>query len=114
MQLEHLILPVHDAAESVSFYTGIVGLTYEGESPPFSVVRVSTELMFQLAPWGTEGGVHLAFALSRADFDRTFDRVRAAGIEFGDAFDAVGNMRGPGVADGAKGSGRAVYFFDSD
>jgi catechol 2,3-dioxygenase-like lactoylglutathione lyase family enzyme len=112
MQLDHLILPVHDAAESVEFYTDVVGMTYEGESPPFSVVRVSPELMIQLAPWGTEGGVHLAFAMSRADFERTFDRVRAAGIEFGDAFDAVGNMRGPGEADGARGPGNAVYFFD--
>ena len=112
MQLDHLILPVHDAAESVSFYTGIVGLTYEGESPPFSVVRVSPELTLQLAPWGTEGGVHLAFALSRADFDTTFDRVRNAGNESPNSIHSVGNMRGPGDEDGAQGTGKAVYFFD--
>ncbi len=112
MQLDHLILPVHDAAESVAFYTDVVGMTYEGESGPFSVVRVTPELTLQLAPWGTEGGVHLAFALSSADFDRAFDRVRAAGIEFGDSFHSVGNMRGPGDEDGAQGPGKALYFFD--
>jgi len=112
MQLDHLILPVHDAAESVVFYTDIVGMTYDGEDGPFSVVRVSPELTVLLAPWGTEGGMHLALALSQADFDRTFDRVREAGIEFGDSFHSVGNMRGPGDEDGARGPGKAVYFFD--
>ena len=112
MQLDHLILPVHDAAESVAFYTGIVGMTYEGESPPFSVVRVTPELTLQLAPWGTEGGMHLALALSRADFDETFRRVREAGIEFGDSFHAVGNMRGPGDEAGSRGPGKVVYLFD--
>jgi hypothetical protein len=68
--------------------------------------------VIQLAPWGTKGGEHLAFALTRDEFEQVFRRVRAAAIEYGDAFDAVGNMRGPGRADGARGATHSLYFFD--
>jgi catechol 2,3-dioxygenase-like lactoylglutathione lyase family enzyme len=53
-----------------------------------------------------------AFALPRAEFDAAFDRVKAAGIPFGDSFHAVGNMQGPGVEAGSRGDGESVYFFD--
>jgi catechol 2,3-dioxygenase-like lactoylglutathione lyase family enzyme len=56
--------------------------------------------------------MHLAFALPQPEFEAVFERVKSAGIPYGDSFHAVGNMRGPGVEDGARGSGKAVYFFD--
>jgi catechol 2,3-dioxygenase-like lactoylglutathione lyase family enzyme len=112
IQLDHMILPVVDRDRSIEFFTTILGCTYEGQSEPFSVIRVTPELTLQLAPWGTEGGVHLAFALPRAEFDAVFDRVKAAGIPYGDSFHAVGNMHGPGEEDGSRGAGKAVYFFD--
>lgn len=112
MQLDHLILAVNDRQRSIEFYTDVLGLTYEGERAPFSVLRVTPDLVLQLAPWGTRGGEHLAFAMTRSELDRVLQRIRDAGIEFGDAFDAVGNMRAPGDADGARGIGRAVYLFD--
>ncbi len=112
MRLDHLILPVNDPGESVAFYERILGLASEGTSGPFSVLRVTADLTLQLAPWGTKGGEHLAFAMSRAEFDAVFARVRAAGIPFGDSFHAVGNNRGPGEEDGAHGRGKALYFFD--
>jgi catechol 2,3-dioxygenase-like lactoylglutathione lyase family enzyme len=112
IQLDHVILPVAELQPSIDFYTAIVGCTYEGETPPFSVMRVTPDFTIQLAPWGTEGGWHLAFALTRAEFDAAFDRVKAAGIPYGDSFHAVGNMQGPGMEAGARGDGEAVYFFD--
>lgn len=112
MELDHLILAVNDRDETVGFYTKVLGLRHEGEDPPFSVLRVTDRLTLQVAPWGSPGGEHLAFALSRRDFDEVFDRVRAAGIPFGDSFHDVGNMRGPGREAGARGPGEAVYFFD--
>jgi catechol 2,3-dioxygenase-like lactoylglutathione lyase family enzyme len=111
-QLDHMILPVNDAQQSIDFYTSMFGFTYEGERGPFSVVRVAPELTLQLAPWGTDGGIHLAFAMSRTEFDECFGRIRDAGIEYGDAFHTVGNMQGPGDEDGSRGSGKAVYVFD--
>ena len=110
--LDHLILKVNDRDESVRFYTEMLGFTDEGQDGPFSVLRVSPELTLQLAPWGSQGGDHLAFALSRHDFDACFERVKQAGIEYGDAFDSVGNGKGPGTETGARGPAPTVYFFD--
>ena len=112
IQLDHLILPVVDRDQSIEFFTKILGCAYEGQREPFSVIRVTPELTLQLAPWGTEGGMHLAFALARSEFDAAFERVKAAGIPYGDSFHAVGNMQGPGEEDGSRGAGKAVYFFD--
>ena len=112
MQLDHLILPVAELDPSIEFFTTILGCTYEGRREPFSVIRVTPDLTLQLAPWGTEGGTHLAFALPRPEFEAVFERVKAAGIPYGDSFHAVGNMQGPGEEDGSRGMGQAVYFFD--
>ena len=112
MRLDHMILTVNDPKESVAFYTRILGFAGEGQRGPFTVLRVSPDYVLQLAPWGTKGGEHLAFAMARDEFDAVFTRVRDAGLEYGDAFDAVGNMRGPGEAEGAHGVSRSLYFFD--
>jgi catechol 2,3-dioxygenase-like lactoylglutathione lyase family enzyme len=111
-QLDHLILAVNDIQQSIEFYTRIVGLIYEGQREPFAVIRVTPHFVVQLAPWGTKGGEHLAFSMTRAEFEAVFARIRAAGIEYGDSFHAVGNMRGPGEESGAEGMGKALYFFD--
>ena len=112
VDLDHIILAVNDRDETLAFYTDVLGLRYEGESPPFSVVRVTDRLTIQIAPWGSGGGEHLAFAMTRDEFDQVFARVRQAGIPFGDSFHDVGNMQGPGDEAGARGPGKAVYFFD--
>lgn len=111
-RLDHLILPVNDPAASVAFYERILGFVSEGQRGPFSILRVADDLTLQLAPWGTQGGEHLAFAMTRHEFDAAFARVRAESIPYGDAFDTVGTGRGPGDEDGARGPGKAVYFFD--
>ncbi len=112
MVLDHLILHVNDIDETVSFFTKILGLEYAGEQDPFTVVRVTSEFTIQLAPWGTDGGVHLAFAMSREQFDVTFRKVRESGIEYGDSFHSVGSMAGPGEEAGAQGLGASLYMFD--
>ena len=112
IQIDHLILTVNDRAKAIEFYVGILGLKHEGEHGPFSVIRVTPGFQIQLAPWGTKGGEHLAFAMTRAEFDAVFKRVAESGIEYGDSFHTVGNMRGPGDESGAQGPGKALYFFD--
>jgi catechol 2,3-dioxygenase-like lactoylglutathione lyase family enzyme len=110
--LDHLILPVNDIAASIDFYTSVLGLTAEGQTGPFSVVRVTPDLTLQLAPWGTDGGAHLAFALEQHAFDAAFERIRAAGLDWGDSFHTVGTNGEPGEEDGAHGMGATVYTFD--
>ena len=112
MKLDHLIVKVNDLDASVAFYTSIVGLVREGMDGPFMVLRVDPELTVQLAPFGTQGNEHYAFALSPPEFAAVFARLRAAGVPYGDSFHAVGNMLGPGEETGARGVGKALYFFD--
>jgi catechol 2,3-dioxygenase-like lactoylglutathione lyase family enzyme len=112
MELDHLILAVNDLDATVGFFTDVLGLDCEGTSDPFTVIRVSPGLTLQLAPWGTTGGQHLAFAMPSDEFETTFSRIRAAGIPYGDSFHDVGNMRGPGREDGARGPAASLYVFD--
>jgi catechol 2,3-dioxygenase-like lactoylglutathione lyase family enzyme len=112
MQLDHLILAVNDRDASVAFFTDVLAFTNEGEDGPFTVIRVTPDLTLQVAPWGTSGGEHLAFSMTRAEFDATFARIRECGIPYGDSFHDVGNMQGPGREVGARGAGPTLYFFD--
>ena len=110
--IDHLILAVNDVAASVAFYVEVLVFRAEGARPPFTVVRVSEDFVLQLAPWGTEGNVHLAFALTRADFDAAFARIRERGVPYGESVHAVGTNTGPGVEEGAHGPGPTVYCND--
>ena len=112
--LDHLILTVSDARASAEFYARILGFASEGQDGPFTVLRVNEGLTLLLAPWGTKGGEHLAFAMPRAEFDETFARIKAGSVPYGDTFHEVGNEKGPGDEAGARGIGKAVYFFDPD
>ena len=113
-QIDHIILKVNDVRASLGFYVRFLGFPHEGEDGPFSVLRVGDSFTLQLAPWGTSGGEHLAFAMTHAEFDAAFARLRDGGVPYGDSFHAVGNQKGPGDESGARGMGKALYFFDPD
>ena len=110
--IDHLILNVNDVPASVDFYVNVLGFAFEGEDGPFTVIRVNEDFTLQLAPWGTGGNEHLAFALSRKDFDSAFARVKEKGIPYGDSFHSVGNNLGPGVETGARGAAPTLYMND--
>ena len=110
--IDHIILNINDVSASVDFYVNVLGFAHEGEDGPFTVIRVSEDFTLQLAPWGTKGNEHLAFALSREDFDKAFARVKEREIPYGDSFHSVGNNLGPGVETGAKGPAPTVYMND--
>jgi catechol 2,3-dioxygenase-like lactoylglutathione lyase family enzyme len=110
--LDHLVLAVNDVEESALFYSQVLGWAHEGKAEPSTVMRVTPDCTIQLAPWGTQGGQHRAFAMGRAEFEAVFQRVREGGIEFGDSFHSVGNMKGPGTEDGARGPAASIYLFD--
>ena len=110
--IDHLILNVNDIASSVDCYVNMLGFQFDGTDGPFTVIRVSADFTLQLAPWGTKGNEHYAFALSREDFDRVFARMKEKGIPYGDSFHSVGNNTGPGVESGAKGMAPTIYMND--
>jgi hypothetical protein len=86
------------------------GTTAGPDHSQSSAIGPTTRL--QLAPWGTDGGQRLAFAMSPEDSDAAFARVRATGVPYGDSFHDAGKMRGPGEEQGARGSGKAIYLLD--
>jgi catechol 2,3-dioxygenase-like lactoylglutathione lyase family enzyme len=110
--IDHLILNVNEIPSSVEFYVNVLGFKLEGEDGPFTVLRVNEGFTLQLAPWGTKGNEHLAFALSREDFDKAFVSLKEKGIPYGDSFHSVGNNSGPGIESGAKGPAPTVYMND--
>jgi catechol 2,3-dioxygenase-like lactoylglutathione lyase family enzyme len=114
IELDHLMLTVSDRAESIAFYTSVLGLTYDGDDGPFSTLRVTPAFVLLLAEGETSGGEHLAFALSEHEFGVAFQKLIDRKIPYGDRFDSVGSMRGPALETGARGIGHAVYFFDPD
>jgi len=110
--IDHLILNVNEISSSVDFYVNVLGFALEGEDGPFTVIRVNEGFTLLLAPWGTGGNEHLAFALSREAFDDAFARVKEKGIPFGDSYHAAGNNLGPGVESGARGPAPTLYMND--
>ncbi len=117
MDIDHLILKVNELDASVAFYTEVMGFSSEGMQDPFAVIRVSDTFQLQLAPWGTEGFEHLAFAVSQDQFDAIFSRVKDRAIDYGPSFHDVGEHNvgdnvGPGEEVGAKGAAPTLYFYD--
>ena len=110
--IDHLILNINEVSASVDFYVNVLGFTLEGNEGPFTVIRVNEDFTLQLAPWGTEGNAHLAFALSREAFDNAFARAKEKGIPYGDSYHSVGNNLGPGVESGARGPAPTLYMND--
>ena len=110
--LDHLILKVNDLTDSLRFYVGVMGFTDAGRDGPFTVVKAGPDCQLQLAPWGTQGFEHYAFAVTRGEFDVIFARVKAAGLGYGPTFNSVGTNTGPGEEVGARGSGTTLYFND--
>jgi catechol 2,3-dioxygenase-like lactoylglutathione lyase family enzyme len=110
--LDHIILKVNDLHDSIAFYRDVLGFALEGTDGPFTVLRAGPDFLLQLAPWGTAGFEHYAFAVSKAEFHHIFERIKAAGIAFGPAFDSVGANSEPGEETGARGLAPTLYFND--
>jgi catechol 2,3-dioxygenase-like lactoylglutathione lyase family enzyme len=110
--IDHVIVKVNDLDASIAFYRDILGFAVEGVDGPFTVVRAGRDAQLQLAPGGTPGFEHYAFATTRAEFDAIYERIRSAGIGYGPTFDAVGSNTGPGEERGARGVAPTLYFID--
>ena len=110
--IDHLILRVNDLAASIDFYVEVLGFQPAGQDGPFTVLRVDPSFVLQLAPYGTGGNEHYAYALGAQEFADAFARIKARGIPYGPRFDAVGSNTGPGVESGARGDGATLYLFD--
>lgn len=111
--LDHLILPVRDAAASARFYRDVLGFAHEGRRGPFEVVRVNADLTLDLMQRTPPEGTHLAFHLDREAFDAVRERLVERGIAYGAGpFDRDGRVAANDY--GARGNALALYFYDPD
>ncbi len=110
--VDHIIVKVNDLDVSVAFYTTVLGFEHEGTDGPFTLIRVGPTCQLQLAPWGTAGFEHYAFAVTQMEFRQIFRRIREASIAYGPTFDSVGTNTGPGEESGARGRAPTLYFYD--
>ena len=113
--LDHTIVPVNDQDESVEFYTKLLGFHYDGRggmNHVFAIIRLNDSFTLDLQRSDDVPGSHYAFAMDRAQFDQSFQAIKAAGIPYGDGPRDTANMRGPGTSTGAKGETLSVYFSD--
>jgi catechol 2,3-dioxygenase-like lactoylglutathione lyase family enzyme len=117
---DHSIVLAIDKVKSAAFYARIFGFKNLGEQPgtPFTAVRIDERsvLFFENSneqdqPWA-QGIHHYAFSMNSDEFDRIFQRIRAAGISYGDRSSEPSNMKGPGTSPGAKGEAASLYFRD--
>jgi len=110
VELDHIILSVTDVETSARFYHKVLGLKYE----PEALLRVTPRFVIQMIQRPPQVSEHLAFQVSKPDFEAAVDRLQAAAIPYGDNFDRVGNMMGPGKASGSRKEGASIYFHDPD
>jgi len=112
MVLDHTIVPVQDPEATVRFYTSILGMRDGGTVGQFSVVYVNDALTLDFRAAEEIQSRHFAFAMDADEFETIFQRIKDAGLAYGDSPWTVGNMQGPGRTHGARGPGKAVYFRD--
>jgi catechol 2,3-dioxygenase-like lactoylglutathione lyase family enzyme len=120
IMIDHTIVPSKDKKTSAVFYARIFGFEDMGERPKAVLhpVRVndSTILFFENSsdldsPWA-KGIHHIAFHFDRKQFLEVFTRIKKEGIPYGDNYAEPANMKEPGMAPGARGNGKSVYFKD--
>jgi glyoxylase I family protein len=85
--VHHVSINVHDATESVEFYTGVLGLTERSDRPEFGFGGAWLDLGGQQvhlieAAVPTDHGQHVAMRV--ADIDAAVAALRRRGIEVSD------------------------------
>ena len=99
--LNHTIVPARDKLAAARFFASIFGLNFnEQESDHFAPVRVNEMLTLLFDQDTSFDSHHYAFHVSDAEFDTIFDRIKKAGLSYGDG--ELNDWNG----------GRGVYFKD--
>lgn len=79
--LDHTIVPAHDREASARFLAGVLGLAVGAETGPFLPVAVANGVTLDyMRQDGEFPAGHYAFAMSDAEFDAAYARIRAAGV----------------------------------
>ena len=82
--LNHTIVPARDKGASAKFFADIFGLK-RGRATYFAPVKVNKSLTLLFDEDDKFESHHLAFHVSKREFDAIFGRIKAAKIAFGSA-----------------------------
>jgi catechol 2,3-dioxygenase-like lactoylglutathione lyase family enzyme len=107
--LNHTIVPARDKEAAAKFFAEIFGLTYEGPMGHFAPVRVNEQLTLDFDNAESFEAHHYAFHVSDDEFDAIFQRIQAAGVDWGSGPRSSRDRQ----LNSRKG-GRGVYFHGPD
>jgi|SRR4051812_18911697 len=83
IMLDHMIVPARDKEQAARFFARIFGLSYEGPVSHFAPVRVNGTLTLDFDTNEACHPQHLAFKVSKQEFDEIFARIKSEGIAYG-------------------------------
>jgi len=92
---------------SAKFFAHIFGLNYEGAMSHFAPVRLNDTLVMDFDTCSTFDSHHYAFKVSEPEFDAIFQRVKDAGLAYGN-----GPFSPEDMQINHRGGGRGFYFKD--
>ena len=108
IELNHTIVPAHDPQASAQFLAGILGLQVGAPVAHFTPVLLNNQVTLDYDHSDEVAEHHYAFALSDAEFEAAFGRIRDAGI----TYYADPACRQPGEVYASKNGNRGTYFRD--
>lgn len=111
-RIDHVILPVNNLQTSLTFYCEVLGFSEEGQTGPFTIVRVARDFILLLAQFENKGGMHLAFSFDQQRFDSVMHQTAKHGLSYGDRFNDAANGLGPVPQRGATGDELSLYLED--
>jgi len=82
VELNHIIVPARDKAESAQFLADILGLTPGEPSGPFVPVTVGNGVTLDFADYTEYHAQHCAFLVDDEVFDAAFSRIRERGVTY--------------------------------
>jgi catechol 2,3-dioxygenase-like lactoylglutathione lyase family enzyme len=108
IELNHTIVPAHDPVASAQFLAGILGLQVGEPVAHFTPVPLSNRVTLDYDHSDEVAEHHYAFALSDAEWEAAFGRIKDAGI----TYYADPACRRTGQVYTGKGGARGTYFRD--
>ena len=110
IELNHTIVPARDPKASAEFLAGILGLQVGPPVAHFTPVALANGVTLDYDHSDHVDEHHYAFAVSAAEFEAAFGRVKDAGIPYY----ADPGCRQAGQVYTSKNGTRGIYFRDPD
>ena len=110
IELNHTIVPARDPKASAQFLAGILGLQVSDPVSHFTPVTLDNHVTLDYDHTDEVIQHHYAFAVSDAEFEAAFGRIREAGI----TYYADPACRQAGQVYASKNGNRGTYFRDPD